>query len=598
MLTIPKRLLALITPGDRKTLTSLLAMLVLSAVIDTLGVASIMPFMAVVARPDVLLGSGLLAEAYRASGFQSTTSFLIAAGALSLIALVVSNIVSALSNWMLFRFTYQQSHALAVRLLVHYMTRPYAFFLQRNTSELLKNLFTESLRVNTGVMLPFLQVLARTSVTVLLVSVLVAADPLLAISVALVISVSYASVYISARRRLNRLGRQTTAAHETSYRVANEALSGIKDIRIAGRESEFLRRFSEPSSQIASNQTIAQANILFPRHLLETIAFGGILLIALYLVLTRHDPASVIPAISLYAFAGYRLMPALQQIYTGITTIRFNRSALDTISADLVGESSVEALYRPQDSLPIVRDIVFEKLDYAYPGTEPVLHDFSLRIAANTTVAITGPSGAGKTTLIDVMLGLLQPTAGKLLVDGTMVDTTNVRRWQCNLGYVPQQIFLTDDTITANIALGVPKHQIDQDAIRRAARLAQLDEFVATLAGGYDTVIGERGVRLSGGQRQRIGIARALYSDPPVLVLDEATSALDNITEGVIMEAIRQLAHKKTIIIIAHRLSTVRECDVIHLMESGAIVASGTYDGLVAESPAFRALIAAAGKPE
>lgn len=592
MIATVRKIFSLFTPQDRRSLWILVSVLIITAVTETLGVASILPFMAIITRPEIITGGGMLTALYDGLGFQSDASFLVAIGVATLLALLVTNTLSAVANWMVFRFTYLQAHKLSTRLLSSYLGQPYAYFLERNSSVLSKNVIAEVKRVNVGVMLPALQVMAKLVVTLLMVAMLLAFDPLLALSIASVVSVAYAAIYLAVRRQLKIRGREATVASEECHRLASESFSGIKDIKISGREGEFVRRFFSPSLQMARNFAAADAVSLLPKHVLETIAFGGILVVALY-VLTRNEPGSVIPTMTLYAFAGYRLMPALQQIYSGLTVIRYNTSALDIVCADLRDRES-EQWDSLADPVPFKREISIENLGFSYADGEPILRNASIKIARNTTVAITGQSGAGKTTLIDILMGLLEPTSGRMLVDGIVVEESNVRGWQRNIGYVPQQIYLSDDSIAANIAFGVSADSIDWSAVERAAHLAQLGGLVSTLPLGLNTVIGERGVRLSGGQRQRIGIARALYCDPPVLILDEATSALDNVTEGAIMESIRQLAHRKTIVIIAHRLSTVQECDVIHLLEAGSVTASGSYDDLVAESPGFRALAAAA----
>jgi len=593
VITTARKIISLFTPQDRRSLWVLVSVLIVTAVTETLGVASILPFMAIITRPEIITGGGMLTALYDGLGFHSPASFLVAIGIATLLALLITNTLSAVANWMMFRFTYLQAHKLSTRLMSSYLGQPYAYFLERNSSALSKNVIAEVKRVNVGVMLPALQVLAKLVVTVLMVAMLLAFDPLLAISIASVVSVAYAVIYMAVRKQLKIRGREATVASEDCHRIASESFSGIKDIKISGREGEFVRRFFSPSLQMAHNFAAADAISLLPKHVLETIAFGGILVVALYVLLTLNEPGSVIPTMTLYAFAGYRLMPALQQIYSGLTVIRYNTTALDIVCADLRDRKS-EYWDSPINPVPFDREISIEDLDFSYADGDPVLRNTSIKIAMNTTVAITGQSGAGKTTLIDILMGLLEPVAGRMRVDGVVIDESNVRGWQRNIGYVPQQIYLSDDSIAANIAFGVSADSIDWSAVERAAHLAQLSGLISTLPLGLNTVIGERGVRLSGGQRQRIGIARALYRDPPVLILDEATSALDNVTEGAIMDSIRQLAHRKTIVIIAHRLTTVQECDVIHLLEGGSVTASGSYNDLMAESPGFRALAAAA----
>jgi len=330
------------------------------------------------------------------------------------------------------------------------------------------------------------------------------------------------------------------------------------------------------------------------RFVLEAIAFGGMLLVVLYLMTQSSSFASALPIIALYAFAGYRLMPALQQIYGAVIQLRFAGAALDALHADLM--SLQPARPSPsQDALPFGQVIMLNKVQYRYPNApRPALKNLTLAIPARATVGLVGATGSGKTTTVDLILGLLEPQEGTLEVDGKVIAEHNKRAWQRTIGYVPQQIYLADDTVAANIAFGLDAKDINYAAVERAARIANLHDFVLNeLPQKYQTTVGERGVRLSGGQRQRIGIARALYHNPQVLILDEATSALDNLTEKAVMEAVHNLGHEITIILIAHRLSTVKACDQIFLLEKGELKAQGKFDELTAASERFRGMAAA-----
>jgi len=358
-----------------------------------------------------------------------------------------------------------------------------------------------------------------------------------------------------------------------------------------GREDVFIQQFAELSKKVidcyCSQFLIAQ----MPRYAFEATAFGGMMIIMIYMVVAKQDYQQIIPLVGLYALAAYRLMPALQQLFQDITTMRFSLSALDSIY-----EEFMQCAYKdrqPQTTiqpLPFSKSIEFHKLRFQYPkALKSVIEDFDMLIKANTTIGLVGGTGAGKTTIIDIFLGLLVPQQGSILVDGVKVDENNIRCWQRNLGYVPQHIYLCDDTVTRNIAFGMPDNEIDGQAVRAAARMANIHDFVEKeLPHGYETQVGERGIRLSGGQRQRIGIARALYHNPPVIVFDEATSALDGITEDTILEAIHCLASQKTILIIAHRLSTVKECDIIYFLDHGRIIDQGTYQELLTKNESFR----------
>jgi ABC-type multidrug transport system fused ATPase/permease subunit len=406
-------------------------------------------------------------------------------------------------------------------------------------------------------------------------------------------------IYVRLRRLLAQNGRELLRANTERFRIAAEAAGGFKEVKLMGLEAGYLARFDDPSARRA--RRAAQANLIgmMPRYAIEGLAFG-VLLTLILLLLLRNEGALLpaIPTLGVVAFSVMRLLPALQQIYSSLASIRGATAVLDHIHADYTAARTVPppAPAAAAPRLDLTRDLALSGIGYAYPGAgRPALSDLTLTIPARRTIGIVGGTGAGKTTLVDIILGLLTPQAGEIRVDGTALTPATLRAWQDTLGYVPQSIYLTDASIAANIAFGVPPEAIDMAAVERAARIAALHDFVAAeLPRGYDTVVGERGVRLSGGQRQRIGIARAVYRDPSVLILDEATSALDNITERVVMEAVANLQGEKTVILIAHRLTTVRGCDAILMMERGRVVDIGTYDELVAGNETFRRMAGSA----
>jgi ABC-type multidrug transport system fused ATPase/permease subunit len=363
-----------------------------------------------------------------------------------------------------------------------------------------------------------------------------------------------------------------------------------------GREEYFLNDYIPASVENAEVQVVSAIIEAIPRYVLEVVAFGGILLIVLYMMRTMGDFQQAVPIIGLYAFALYRMMPSLQKIFSNLAKFRTNLPVVALISENLGDWEADEAKRKAHrkkisdSALSFANELRFDTIRFTYPGGDnPVICDQSFVIKKNTTVGLVGPTGCGKTTTVDIILGLLRPQKGKLLVDGVEIDEDNVSSWQHLIGYVPQHIFLADDTIAKNIAFGIPDDHIDIAAVEKAARIANIHDFISReMPEGYQTVVGERGIRLSGGQRQRIGIARALYSDPDVLVMDEATSALDGLTEATIMEAINALGHQKTIILIAHRLATVRECDEIFAMDHGVITDRGTYRELFERDERFR----------
>jgi ATP-binding cassette, subfamily B, bacterial PglK len=438
-----------------------------------------------------------------------------------------------------------------------------------------------------------MQVIARSVTVIFIFGLLVAVDPLLAALGIIFLGGLFGFVFLIMRNRLAWYGDLRVDANRDRFNAAVEALAGVKEIKLMGKERVFLRRYSRPSR--IYTQAIAAIEVIskVPRYLLEVIAFGGIILMVMYFIYTDQSTAEFLPRLIVYALGLFRLMPALQDVFTSVTSMRGNTAALDNIFRDLQTSEVPEAQDRSNiPKLPFKETLELRNVTFRYPGADkPVLKNFSISIKANSSVAFVGATGSGKTTTVDLLLGLLSPDSGDLLVDGVPVNETNMLNWQRNLGYVPQFIYLNDDTIASNIAFGVPANHIDQKAVERAAKQANIHTFITTdLPQGYNTEVGERGVRLSGGQRQRLGIARALYANPDVLVLDEATSALDGVTEEAIFHAVDNLGKSKTVIMIAHRISTVRNCDVIYVLDKGRVVGQGTYDELLVTSPHFRAI--------
>lgn len=597
MPSVVRKLFDLLSTRDRVQFYWLLVVLVMVAAVEMAGIASIMPFMAVVTNPEIIHSNRWLNTAFQGLGFQSEQTFLTFLGLIVLGLLVSSNLIKATSSWLTLRYHNKLNYILARRLLAQYMARPYSFFLNRNTAELGKNVLTEVRSVVVGIVSPFMVVVSSTLVAIAIMTLLVVVDPFIAVAIAAVLGGAYGVVYLTARRRLMVIGRQQIEANAQKFKAAGEGLSGIKDLKILGRELTFLRRFSRYAKLHSRNNVTAGVISEMPRYALEIVAFGGILLVVLYLLGKGREAASTVPLLALYAFAGYRLMPALQQLFAAFASLRQSVPTLELLHKDLAvatGETSNPEAQLAASSratpLPFQQGLELRNVAFRYEGApEPALCNLDLTIKPNTSVGLVGPTGCGKTTTVDLILGLLSPSEGQIFVDGVEINCDNLACWQQNLGYVPQQIYISDDTIARNIAFGIPDDEVDMEAVRHAARIANLAEFVEIeLPQGYETEIGERGVRLSGGQRQRIGIARALYRDPKILVMDEATSALDGITEEYVMEAVRTLSRKKTVILIAHRLTTVKDCDVVYLLEHGQIVKQGTFYELQQSSKWFR----------
>jgi len=597
------KIFRLLTRGERWQLSKVFLSSLLAGVISTVGVASVMPFMAVVGNPNIVTEKPWLAWVYRTFGFTSVNGFLFALGCVMVALITIDNAMRASNSWLVSRFIFTLNHDLSTRLLQEYLARPYSYFLNRNTADLGKNILSEVSSAVNGVVNPLIQAAAQTIIVACILGLLMSVNYAVAFGAAAILGGSYTLIYLGVRKGQARLGRSKISANTERYRFAQEALAGIKDVKVLGRENNFVRKFSAPSrtwaSASANNAIVSQ----LPPRALELLTFGGIIVIVLYLLRTESTVGAVFSIVAMYAFAGYRLAPALQQIFFGLTSSRFNYPALDDLYTELVGAGQRKQVRvtelaprseNPGEShheLVFAREIQLVDLSFSYPGAvRKALDGVSLNIPKNTTVGLVGKTGSGKTTLADLLLGLFQPTTGAILVDGEELTGPRMHAWRTKIGYVPQQIFLADDSVQNNIAFGLPEDAIDAEKVRRACSIAHLDELIEALPEGVHTFVGERGVRLSGGQRQRLGIARALYSDPEVLIMDEATSSLDSVTESAVMEALEELSGKKTIALIAHRMTTVELCDNIFMLSQGKLIAEGTYSELLRENPAFRRL--------
>lgn len=552
------------TLAERRKAMGMLILVVLMALVETLGVVSIMPFLSVLGRPAVIMENALLNTIYNWMGVRTPGQFIFALGIASMTVVIVSSAFKIVTLHLLNRFVHLERHSLSIRLLSRYLHQPYTFFLMRNSAVLAKNVLSEVDQLIFECIQPLSQLIAQGAVVIAMTALILVYDPATALVIVGTLSVLYSTLYVLVRRRLAVIGAEKQAANGQRYQAANEALSGIKDVKITDATSVYLSKFDRASRlfsrHTATSDTLSQS----PLYLVEAAGYSMLIIIALILLLRSNDVAHVLPALGLYGFAAYRMLPAAQIMYRGFAKLRMTSSALVALHDDLT--LSEPAAAAPVGALVPHIEIRLSNIRYAYPSAPgiPVLDGLNLTIPANSSVGIVGKSGAGKTTLMDVILGLLQPQEGILSVDGFPITGSTTRAWQRSIGYVPQQIYLADSTIAENIAFGVPREQIELSKVVCAAKIAQIHDFITDhLTDGYDTHVGDRGVRLSGGQRQRLGIARALYRDPPVLLMDEATSALDPETLAAINQAIRALSGRKTIVVIAHQQDSLEYCDKI-----------------------------------
>jgi HlyD family secretion protein len=595
-----KTLYALMEPAQRRRLHTLQALVILMSLAEVVSVMSIGPFMALVGNLNQLQGEGLLAQAYRWSGVASATQFVVLAGAASLAALATSALISMYTLWRLSMYGALVGAQLGNRLFAHYMEQPWLFHASGNSAQLTNKIAQEAQRVTSGIINAFMQLNAKLIMASVVAVAVLIYNPAVALVGVSLFALAYLGLYKLVRMRLEHNGRDVSKYQALRFMLMAEGFGGIKDALLLGRQRTFTERFAKASNHFAvanaSNQIISQV----PRYAVELLAFGSVIGLVLYLMVAHQgDVGTILPVLSLYALAGMKLLPAFQQVYSSITQIRSAIPALDSIKEDLrhsllaTGAGNAPAGEAGAEHLVPTQSIQLQGIRFQYPNTERfALNQLNITIPANKVVGLVGASGSGKSTAIDVLLGLVTPQEGALLVDGAPIQGHNLRAWQNSVGFVAQSIFLADSSIRANIAFGLPPEVIDEEKIRRAVDMAHLTDLLNTLPQGLDTFVGERGVQLSGGQRQRIGIARALYHDADVLVLDEATSALDGITEKMIMDAVHDFGGKKTIVMVAHRLATVKQCDWIFMLHEGQVVDEGTYQTLVQRNDTFKRMAA------
>lgn len=557
---------------------AIVPLLVISALTEVAGVAAVIPFLSLLVSPGSFTFPAWFPGWASAFGDAEASTMLRAAGALLAAVLVLANVLVVLTNWWLLRFSSGLIHAISSRLLGSYLSQPYAFILQRNTAELANRVVVEVRNLVDRGVRSALEILTRAVVIAALITFLVLLDPLIAVVAFVTLGGLYALIFAVARRYLRRIGHEAVVLSGLRLKALNEAIGGFKDLRMAGREAAALDQFVVPSLRYAQVQAAALAVSGLPRYALEAVAVGGLVLIAALVSGRGNDVGGVLPLLGAYAFAGLRLMPAMQGLFSAAAQFRFATGSLDAVEDDLRLVDGLEPLSTADpEALPFERSIEIRDAIFAYPSwDEPALAGVTIAIERHRSVAIVGRTGAGKTTLVDVLLGLLHVQSGSLLLDGRPVAQEQRRAYRALFGYVPQSIYLLDDTIARNVAFGLDRDRIDMNAVERACREAQIADFIeGELPDGYQTTVGERGVRLSGGQRQRIGIARALYHQPEVLVFDEATSALDVHTEQQVYRALEGIARHRTLVTVAHRLETVAKADHVVVLDHGRVVDEG-----------------------
>ena len=592
MFKLINNLFNLLSPYQRRRFYVLQLLVILMTIVEILGVASIIPFMALVGDMTQLQQDTFIAKFYQISGINSESQFVFILGICVLIMLFISMVISVFTVWGLSMFANKIGTEIADRLYAHYLNQDWLFHASGSSAQLTKKIATETMRVTGAVLVPLMQLNSKVILSLLMSISIFVYDPKVAAIGLSIFAISYFFLFKGVRNRLNTNGIAISEVNEERFRLMNEGFGGIKDVLLMGRDNDFINRFNKTGKTLAYSQGINAALAQAPRYFVELLAFGSMISLILYLIVSHNgNLGMILPIISVYAIGTIKLLPAFQQIYSSIAIIRANIPAFESIQQDLYDSSLREETSKKVEEgyLHPKKQISLEKVRFTYPNKkEPALDGLSISIPINSVIGIVGPSGSGKSTLIDILLGLIEPDQGKLKIDNKIIDSKNCRSWQNTIGFVAQNIFLSEGSIAENIAFGIPNNEIDFKQVEYALKLAHLTELTKSLKEGIHTKVGERGIQLSGGQRQRIGIARALYHKAEVLVFDEATSSLDGITEKMIMEAIHNFSGQKTIILIAHRLKTVQKCHKIFFIDNGKVVDHGTYDELIEKNEQFK----------
>jgi ATP-binding cassette subfamily C protein len=564
-----RKLYFLAIPYSRKKPLLVVFVTVVQGVLQVAGVTSIFPFLALASDPAGFRLSHFGGIALSSLPPLSDGRLLLMAGVFSVLMLVTSNAANLLSDYVRARYAHGLAHWLRVRLLSEIVSQPWSFFTENNTGVLLKKVTNDVMQATIEVLFPVLEAFARSVTVMFLAITLLWVDPVIAGCATIILMGYYGTVFSLLRVRYRRASDEQKHAYRGAMTEAQQLLAGIKPIKVQRAEGAFLRRYSSHSEVQARVNATLPIYFHAPKYILEPIAFGGMISVVVIQFSLGRDLTSIIPTIGVIGLAGYRILPAAQLLYAQISQIVTSRHTIDEVHDEFVRrnlirrETAENTSFLQPHPLEWNTEIRMEDISFTYPGARfPVLNRFSLSIPKNSSVGIIGPTGSGKSTLVDLLLGLHEPSAGTMFADRTPLTNENIRAWQGGIGYVPQDVFLIDDTIARNIALGQADHEIDRDRLCEAAEAARILEFVEhELPNGFETTVGERGVRLSGGQRQRIAIARALYHRPSLLILDEATSALDQATEAAVTEAITSLQGRVTMVVVAHRLSTIERCN-------------------------------------
>lgn len=591
-----KIIISILNSNEKKKALYLLCLITVLAFLDMLGIASIMPFIGILLNPEFIISNKILFTIFEFSkkiGVKDAEDFTFLFGILVFVLLVISLTMRCLVNYLQIHFTNMCEYRIGRTLLENYLSQQYTWFLNQHSAEFEKKIFSEVSQVINYCLNPIIILISQIVLIFTIILLLIIVNPLIALLSLLTLSFSYIAIYFAVRKLIFNAGNERARSNKERFFALSNTIGAIKEIKLQNLEETFLGRFSESSLRLIKKTIWVQAISVLPRYIIEVIAFGGMIILILVLISKNLGISNFIPLIALYCFAGYRLLPALQQVYAASTNLKSIDIPLNNLYNDLYILEKPEKIFKNLNRIELKESLELRNINFTYPFSQKqVLKNVSFKIKALSKVGIIGLTGSGKTTLVDIILRLHNQLSGSILIDKIEINSSNKESWQSNIGYVPQSIYLFDDSIAANIAFGLKNDQIDANKLERAAKIANIHEFIVNeLEHGYNTKVGERGVRLSGGQKQRLGIARALYHKPKLIIFDEATSALDNITERMVMDSIKEINKEITIIIIAHRLSTIEDCDSILLFDKGELKIQGDINSLKSSSNQFKEML-------
>lgn len=559
----PKKLLAITTRQEKKNFIILIFMSIFLSIIETIGISAIMPFITLASDPSKIVSNKYSKMVYDFFEFSTTTNFMIFFGLFLIGFYIFRATYSMLYNYILNKFAFGRFHAFAFRLFKNYTNLPYKRFIKRNSTELIKTIVSEASNLS-FYMQSLLLIFSEFFSVVLLYALLLLMDWKMTLVLTILLGAKVLFLLFFLKKRIEKEGLKRSIMQSKFYKILNETFGNLKIIKLIQNEEKLYSEFSNISYGYARANIVSNTLNQLPRLSLETIGFGVLIGIVVYVLFQYNDANFVLPIISMYALALYRILPALNRILSNYNTLLFFSNSLDVVYNDLNYTPQIEG----KDFIDFKNKIELTNISFEYTKNKKVLEDINITINKGDKVAFVGESGSGKSTLVDLIIGLYRPLSGEIVIDDKKLTSDNIKSYRSKVGYIPQSIYLFDGTVGENVSFG---YEYDKEKIIKVLKKANIYDFLSSKE-GIDTLVGDGGIQLSGGQKQRIGIARALYSDPEILVLDEATSALDNETEAKIMDEIYETSHDKTLLIIAHRLSTIERCDRKIMLANGKII--------------------------